>query len=137
MPNSPLRDKSEMLVAAADLLYNNNYYVAAAHAAYYSCYQMLKCIWMNPMGKSDGGLGVGMSQSQRGSHEYLLNCVVRFIGSQPTAYSDEDARQLRNEIPQLKKLRVDADYSDTIFDSEKGRNAIELSKRLMPILKKY
>ena len=87
------------------------------------------------MGKSDDDLRVGMGQSQRGSHEYLLNCVVRFIGNQPMAYSD--VRQLRNEIPQLKKLRVDADYSDTIFDSEKGRNAIELSKRLMPILKKY
>lgn len=87
------------------------------------------------MGKSDDELRVGISQSRHGSHEYLLNCVVRFIGSQPTAYSD--ARKLRNEILQLKKLRVDADYSDTIFDSEKGRNAIELSKRLMPILKKY
>ena len=135
MRNSPLRDKSEMLVAAGDLLCNNGYYAAAAHAAYYSCYQMLKCIWMNPMGKSDDELGVDISQSRHGSHEYLLNCVVRFIGSQPMAYSD--ARQLRNEIPQLKKLRVDADYSDTIFDSEKGRNAIELSKRLVPILKKY
>ena len=76
-----------------------------------------------------------MSQSQRGPHEYLLNCAVTFISNKPTA--DSDARQLRNGIPQLKKLRVDADYSDTIFDSEKGRNAIELSKRLVPILKKY
>lgn len=56
MPNSPLRDKSEMLVAAADLLYNNNYYAAAAHAAYYSCHQMLKCIWLSSMGKSDDDL---------------------------------------------------------------------------------
>ncbi len=135
MRNSPLLDKSEMLVAAGDLLCNNGYYAAAAHAAYYSCHQMLKCIWMNSMGKSDDDLRVGMGQSQRGSHEYLLNCVVIFISNKPMAYSD--ARQLRNEIPQLKKLRVDADYSDTIFDSEKGRNAIELSKRLMPILKKY
>ena len=135
MRNSPLRIKSEMLVAAGDLLCNNGYYAAAAHAAYYSCHQMLKCIWLSSMGKSDDDLRVGMGQSQRGSHEYLLNCVVTFISSKPTAYSD--ARQLRNEIPQLKKLRVDADYSDTIFDSEKGRNAIELSKRLMPILKKY
>ena len=135
MRNSPLRDKSEMLVAAGDLLCNNGYYAAAAHAAYYSCHQMLKCIWMNSMGKSDDELGVDMSQSQRGSHEYLLNCVVTFISSKPTAYSD--VRQLRSEILQFKKLRVDADYSDTIFDSEKGRNAIELSKRLMPILKKY
>lgn len=137
MPNSPLRNKSEMLVAAADLLYNSNYYAAAAHAAYYSCYQMLKCIWMDSMGKSDDELRVGISQSRHGSHEYLLNCVVRFIGSQPTAYSDEDARQLRNEIPQLKRLRVDADYSNTIFDSAKGKSSINLSKELLLILKKY
>lgn len=87
------------------------------------------------MGKSDDGLGVGMSQSQRGSHEYLLNCVVTFISSKPTAYSD--ARQLRNEIPQLKKLRVDADYSNTIFDSAKGKSSINLSKELLLILKEY
>ena len=59
---------------------------------------------MNSMGKSDDELRVGISQSRHGSHEYLLNCVVRFIGSQPTAYSD--ARKLRNEILQRDRCKT-------------------------------
>jgi hypothetical protein len=72
-----------------------------------------------------------------GSHEYLLNEVVKYISNSKYKNSKKDARDLRNDIPQLKKLRIDADYSDTTFDSSKSRKSMDLSLELLSILKKY
>lgn len=66
-----------MLIAAADLLHDKSYYLAVAHAAYYSCYQPLKYIWRHPMGRSRDELDVQTSQSRLGSHEFLLNEIVK------------------------------------------------------------
>ena len=89
------------------------------------------------MGKSQNELDTKTSQSKLGSHEYLLNEVVTYITNLQKAHSKEDARNLRNNIPQLKRLRTDADYMDTDFDSGKSKKSIDMSKHLLTILKKY
>ena len=132
--NSPLRNKSEMLADAADFLQNKGYYLAVAHAAYYSCYQMMKYIWLYSMVKTQKELDSNTSQARMGSHEYLLNEVVKYIAKKNKS---ENIRYLRNNINQLKILRTDADYNDTTFDCVKSKQAIELSKGLLVVLKKY
>lgn len=122
-----------MLVSAAELLHDNSYYNAVAHAAYYSCYQMLKYIWLYSMGKSQDELDANTSQSRMGSHEYLLNEVFKHIGKD----SITDARCIKNDMLQLKRLRVDADYNDTNFDIKKSSHSMDLSSKLLSILKKY
>lgn len=137
MSNSCLRNKSDILAAAADLLHDNCYYNAVAHAAYYSCYQLMKYIWLYSMNKTQTELDSNTSQSKMGSHEFLLNEVAKYIGNKQSRDSSEDARCLRNSLPQLKKLRVEADYLDTVFDSKKSTQSKNLSAMLLPILKKY
>ena len=121
-----------MLEDVANLLHDKGYYLAVAHAAYYSCFQVMKCIWLYSMGKSDKTLASNTSQSKKGSHEYLLNEVVNYINSKTG-----DTRYLRNKIFQLKKLRVDADYNDIDFDIVKSKRAIDLSQKLLIILRRY
>lgn len=133
MQSSPLRNKSEILTEAAKLLHDKSYYCAVAHAAYYSCYQMLKYIWLYPMGKTQNELNVETSVSRMGVHEYLLNAVAHHINGS----NKNDARNLRNRLPQLKKFRIDADYFDITFDSFKSKRSMQLSEELMSILKKY
>ena len=89
------------------------------------------------MNRTEGELDSQTSQSKMGSHEYLLNEVVKFISVSQKRNSQVDARSLRNEIPQLKKLRVDADYSDTTFDISKSSKTINMSSALLTILKRY
>ncbi|HPB57836.1 MAG TPA: hypothetical protein PLL49_04940 [Bacteroidales bacterium] len=137
MLNSPLRNKSKLLVASAELLHNNFYYPAVAHASYYSCYQLMKYIWLYSMGKSQEELDLNTSLSRLGSHEYLLNEVVKYVNNFQNDKSEKDARSLRNDIPQLKRLRTDADYSNNNFDSIKSLKSIRLSKSLLTILKQY
>jgi len=77
------------------------------------------------------------SLSRLGSHEYLLNEVVKYVNNFQNDKSEKDARSLRNDIPQLKRLRTDADYSNNNFDSIKSLKSIRLSKSLLTILKQY
>ena len=126
-----------MLIAAADLLHDKSYYLAVAHAAYYSCYQLLKYIWRHHMGRSQDELDVQTSQSRMGSHEFLLNEIVEHISGLKNENSGNDARTLRNMLTQLKRLRIDADYGETEIDCEKSKKALDLSRELLNILKRY
>lgn len=137
MHKSHLQNKSELLEASTSLLQDNYFYPAVAHATYYSCYQLMKHIWLYSMKKSEDELRSNTSQSRYGSHEYLLNEVVKYIGNLQNKLSANDIRNLRNNLLQLKRLRTDADYSDSNFDIKKSQNSIELSERVLPILKRY
>ncbi len=137
MQDNALRNKSDMLIAAADLLHDKSYYLAVAHAAYYSCYQLLKYIWRHHLSRSQDELDVQTSQSRLGSHEFLLNEIVKYISGLRNTNSEEDARILRNDLPQLKRLRTDADYGEAVIGCEKSKEALDLSKKLLLILKRY
>lgn len=121
-----------MLEDVANLLHDKGYYLAVAHAAYYSCFQVMKYIWLYSMGKTQKELDSNTSQARMGSHEYLLNEVVKYIDSKKG-----DTRYLRNNIPQLKDLRTDADYDDTTIDYVKSKRAIDMSQKSLIILRRY
>lgn len=139
MCQSHLRDKSKILEGSATLLHEEQLYPAVARAAYYSCYQLLMHIWLYSMGRSEDDLRRGIGQSRRqGSHEYLLNQVFQYITHTDVDFVPEDLRRsLRSEIIQLKRLRSEADYNNTLFDFRKSEKAIILSKKIRPILKRY
>jgi hypothetical protein len=46
-------------------------------------------------------------------------------------------RDYYNQIVQLKKLRVKADYNDENFDSSASNSAISLSDKIITILRNY
>lgn len=134
---SNLSNKSAILQLSSQLLHDNSLYPAVAHGAYYSCYQLMKHIWLYSMKKTENELDANCSQTKSGSHEFLLNEIVSFVKSTKKKESYDDSRTLRNDLPQLKRLRTDADYNDSLFDITKSTNSIALSKRIIQILKKY
>lgn len=134
---SNLSNKSEILQSASQLLHDKAFSPAVAHGAYYSCYQMMKHIWLYSMKKTEQELDTNCSTTNLGSHEYLLNQIVDYVRASNKKDADSDSRTLQNKMPQLKRLRTDADYSDTIFDYTKSNNSLVLSKEIIPILKKY
>lgn len=133
MQRSHLKNKSEFLEASADLLHNNNFYPGVAHAAYYSCFQLMKNIYMFVMGKSEQDLDSAVIQSSFGVHEFILKEVASFI----QVKDSEASRLLRNKMPQLKRYRVKADYKNEDFDFDDSKMSISLSKEILKILKKY
>ncbi len=135
---SKLKNKSEILHETAKILHDGNLYVGVAHAAYYSCYQMLKHIWLHSMSKTESELGENISMRRKGSHEYLLNAIVMYIENRDVeAKGRGDYRIVRENISQLKRLRVKADYEDVDFSCEDSKRSITLSDKILPILKRY
>ena len=109
-----LKNKSELNLGAAELLHKESYYPPVVHCAYYSCIQLMKHIWLNSMGKSEQELKVINNNSNQGSHEVLINQIKSFIQSK-----SQNDREFYNDILQLKRLRVNADYDDISIDSQK------------------
>lgn len=134
---SNLLNKSEILSLSAEVLHNNSLYSAVAHCAYYSCYQRMKHIWLYSMKNTEGELDVQCSMSRMGSHEYLFKAVLHYMSNTNKKDSFSDVRVLRNSVPLLKRMRIIADYSDTLVDSSRSKCSINLSKIIIPILKKY
>ena len=73
-----LKDKSDLNLAAAELLYQESIYPAVVHCAYYSCVQLMKYICLNSIGKSEDDLRDLSIQLKQGSHEVLINQLKRF-----------------------------------------------------------
>jgi len=141
---SPLQNKSKDLVSAAKLLHANNLYPAVAHSAYYCCVQLMKHIWLHSFNKTEQDLKQELKAfnkqmrltggQEAGTHEFLINQIGLHIQN---FQNISDLRRFNSNIWQLKKLRVDADYSDTDFDVVKSNSSLTLSKMIVPILQKY
>jgi uncharacterized protein (UPF0332 family) len=130
MQPSQLENKSKMLTSAAKLLHDNDYYCAVAHCAYYSCYQLLKHLWLYKMGKTQEQLDSKCSLSHSGSHEVLINEIGQILNI-------DHLRIFNNKMTQLKRLRTDADYGNRVFDSVNSEKSLALSEEIIFVLNKY
>ncbi|OAV73361.1 hypothetical protein Barb6_00329 [Bacteroidales bacterium Barb6] len=134
---SNLQNKSAISQDAAMLLHDKSLYPSVAHCSYYSCYQLLKHIWIYTIEKTQQELDAKCSTAKTGSHELLINEVGRFIKHSGKKDCLKHFREFNSGILQLKRLRVDADYSDSLFDSSKSKRSLDLAALILPILKKY
>lgn len=122
-----------MLEESAQLLHEKTLYPGVGHAAYYGCFQLMKDICLIKINKTEQELESFVSQSKSGTHEYILNEIVKYV----SGLNKEDSRTLRSKVPQLKKFRVKADYKNEDFNLDDSRASISLSKEILRILKKY
>ncbi len=122
---SNLKNKSEISLDSAKLLHKNGLYPSVAHCSYYSCYQVIKHIWLHVMSKSESDLASLTRNETRGSHEVLINQVGLYLKEK---IEISDYRTFNSSILQLKKLRTTADYDDKGFDIEKSQNSISLAE---------
>ncbi len=51
---SILKSKSDINLMAAELLHKNSLYPSVVHCSYYSCFQLMKHLWLGKMGKTEG-----------------------------------------------------------------------------------
>jgi hypothetical protein len=135
---SNLSNKSEINVEAAKLLNDKNLYSSVAHCVYYACYQKIKHIWLHKLQKTEQELvNLGNNKPTMGSHEILINEIGTFIKKSNAKNFLDDFRVYNNNILQLKKLRIKADYEDTIFDAKDSSDSLDLSNKIILILNKY
>jgi hypothetical protein len=77
------------------------------------------------------------SLSKAGSHEVLINEIVRYIRDAKKPNCATHMNDYCRLMGQLKYLRVKADYGDSIFDSAESSITIDLSDKIILILRKY
>lgn len=141
---SYLQDKSKILRNAAKLLHEENLYPAVAHSAYYCCVQLMRHIWLYCFNKTEEDFKQELrlynkqariiGEQEAGTHEFLINRVGQFIKNSNNGRNDF---RLFNQIWQLKRLRVDADYYDNDFSAVKSNNSLFLSQKIVSILQKH
>jgi hypothetical protein len=73
-----------------------------------------------------------ITQSKSGTHDFLIKRIGKHI-----RHSSSSDFRIFHKIWRLKALRVDADYYDKPFDKIKSLKSVELSKKIILILKKY
>lgn len=134
MAESRHKNKSGLFEAAAGVLMSQYQYLPVPHSAYYSCYQLLKHIWLYKLNKTEEELQAQISlNGAKASHEYLINQIIPFV----TDPHDLRARRdFRNKLTQLKALRTQADYTDISVDRVFAEKAIDLMNDLLRVLRK-
>lgn len=134
MAESRYKNKSGLFENATGVLMSNYQYLPIPHSAYYSCYQLLKHIWLYKLNKTEEELQTQISlNGAKASHEYLINQII------PLVTDSRDLRARRdfsNKLTQLKTLRTQADYTDISVDRVFAEKAIDLMNDLLRVLRK-
>ncbi|MEA4968076.1 MAG: HEPN domain-containing protein [Bacteroidaceae bacterium] len=134
-----LQSKAEINLDSAEVLHTKGYYPSVAHCSYYSCFQLVRHIWLNSLGKTESELKQLIASFkdnkavEKGSHDVLINQITTHI----KLNNEGDFRVFNNNIGQLKRLRHSADYDDVGFSFQESEKSIYLSKLIRPVLKRY
>ena len=119
---SHLSNKSDLLLSATNYLHDKGFYPVVAHCSYYSCYQKLKHIWLYDMRRTEQELSSQKGNNYRiGSHNFLINEIYNHI---KLNCKNCDYRTFYTSIISLKKLRVKADYENSLFDYDDSRRCV-------------
>lgn len=134
---SHFTNKSDIYLEVAEMAESKYKYPAVAHCAYYSCLHWMQHIWYYKMRKTKQDLDLKCSTNRTGEHSVLINEIAGLIKGNPqNKNARNDFQAFNNKIIQLRKLRVDADYSDKDFGMSKSSASISLAKDILPILKR-
>jgi hypothetical protein len=135
--------KSDLNLDAAERLKNNpnNHYSSSIHCSYYSCYQRLLDILYRILGYSEASFKQEFNDFKArqpigqpiGPHDYM----IQFFWDHLSTKSHEDAKDFRNNILLLKKLRTDSDYKDLWIEKDVSDRALVLATTIHKNLKKH
>lgn len=129
---SILENKSNENQAAGLILINQNHFSSSVHCSYYSCIQLMKHILLFSEEKTEEELFSMQKSASQNLHEFLINYFIRQL-RENNVYSLY--RDSIGKLGELKVLRNNSDYTETIIDETKARRASDLSLKILKDLK--
>lgn len=111
---SCLKNKSEINISSAELLYNNNLYASSVHCAYYSCIQLMKYVICHQIGIDYKQQQTEISQLKKqkakrvGSHNYMIDKIEEIM----RGVDKKEAALFVELIEDLKDFREESDYGN-------------------------
>lgn len=128
-----LKNKSEINVTVAKLLFDNHYYPSVPHPAYYSCLQLMKHIICNKINIDYRTQEREISSTKGNSHQYYIHKIVDTIAVKQNINL---ANEFSRKIKELKVLREEADYDNVLIDSSKAEKSIKKANETIMTLQK-
>ena len=129
---SHLRSKSEINLAAAELLIDTSYYAPSVHCSYYGCFQFIKSK-LNQIGifydKIDQDIA---STPTLSSHNYPIRLILNEIEQKKDRYYK---RSVKDKINDLKAFREESDYHNIDIKYPESIKAFNLSKEIIKLIK--
>lgn len=118
------------LGAAKALVDSKTFYPAsAAHCAYYACFQFMKHVTLCFIGKTEGELKAECALEKEGTHVHITALVVKYL-----AANKKEFIEFHTNIKELKRLRAEADYDNTIFGSDEAKKCLKISETVYKFL---
>ena len=121
-----LKNKSDINISSAELLYKNNLYSSSVHCAYYSCIQLMKYIICHKIGIDYDKQEIEISQlktqkaKRTGSHNYMIDVIEEIMCS----VDKKEASIFVDLIEALKDFRAESDYGNVEILSSKSSDSI-------------
>ncbi|MDY0173940.1 MAG: hypothetical protein RBR62_01975 [Bacteroidales bacterium] len=126
-----LKNKSEINIGAAQLLFDKHYFPSVPHPAYYSCLQLMKHIICKKIYKDYDIQEAEIAIHGIGSHMYYINTIAEEIESKQ---NKRQASEFTRKIKELKALREKADYANTSINFEQARGTIQRAQETIETL---
>jgi len=130
------KTKSENNKKSAHILIGHNFFSCSIHHLYYSNVQLILHIFIKSIGWSENDISIRQkeySKSEKaGFHNWIEHEIIQSLFKKRRI---DDARNFSRHFPQLKILRVRADYKNELISKASNQNAVEISNEIEDILK--
>ncbi len=120
---------------SARFLIDNGLFSSSVHCSYYSNVQLIMHIFLVSFGWTRNEIERNRrhgSFDEKGFHNWIEREIRDSLYEKEV--SNEYKQYILRTLPQLKSLRVKADYDDILIDEIKSNNALSMSKQLTDIL---
>lgn len=124
--STPLLEKSKESIESAWFLIGEGKNASSIHCSYYSCIQIIRHILLHVHKKTEATIKVESKAFSGGSHEYLIDCVVKDLNKR-----GYNTSRLYTNLYLLKRMRTEADYLDiniTPVNSNRAFRVADMSR---------
>lgn len=127
---SELKDKSELNMDAAELMFKHSYYDSVCHPAYYACLQLMSHKLIRKGVDLDKQGIIASSQYQGNSHKAIISETLKYIKTND--YNEE--REYRRYVGKLKEMRERADYKLSRISRDESKTCIDMARFVVGII---
>jgi uncharacterized protein (UPF0332 family) len=125
-------EKSEQSLESANILVKQSFHSSTVNRAYYACIQFLMHTLFTKLKYDKNQFYVDVRNSSDGTHGW----ASKLIGIELAKIDMDDFKWFQRTIKEFKKVRVQADYHETVISHQQGYDSITTAKTVINTVKK-
>lgn len=126
-------NKSKEYLKVAEMIHTQQFFSVVPHNAYYSCFLLMQHLFYNKYNEKFDI--VKKMMNKKGTHEVIQSYLSKvFINNAVKFDEKKNFLKYNNELGQLKKLRIKADYHDVEITEDDSKVSISFAKDILQFL---